>query len=80
VSKDSNSIVSFETYADRDNVTKLLIEVKELLKTIEITKLDNFVVDEEMGGYLNSMSNWNQYKEIRQAHNNGKKIYYKLEL
>ena len=74
VSKDSNSIVSFETYADRDNVTKLLIEVKELLKTIEITKLDNFVVDEEMGGYLNSMSNWNQYKEIRQAHNNGKKM------
>ena len=77
VSRESNSIVSFQTNAKTENVNKLYRESKSLLKTIEITKLDNFVKDDEMGEYLNTMSRWNQYKDIREAHNNGKKV--KLE-
>ena len=74
VSAEKNAIISFMTNAADNNVEENDEKVIELLKNIEIyeqigikenTTDDNVIYDDELYNYLDSMSNWNRYAELR---------------
>ena len=72
VSTEKNAVLSFMSNS-ADNVLENDKRVLELLKNIEIDynsssnkdNDDNVIYDDDMYDYLNSMSNWNRYSNLR---------------
>ena len=67
VSKEKDIILSFMSNAEAKNVKMLDKKIIKLFEQININDNSNVNVieDDELGGVLDSMSNWNRYSELR---------------